>query len=71
MLYFQGFLSTGNEDAQGNAGLKDQVEALKWVQREITHFGGDPSRVTIFGASAGGASVTLHLICLLYTSRCV
>ena len=55
-------MSTGTKDAQGNAGLKDQVEALKWVKREISHFGGDPSRVTIFGTSAGAASVVLHLI---------
>lgn len=59
---FFGFLSTGSEDAQGNAGMKDQVEALKWVKQEIEHFGGDPSRVTIFGESAGAASVALHMI---------
>jgi carboxylesterase type B len=40
--------------------MKDQVEALKWVQRNIKAFHGDPERVTITGFSCGGASVQLH-----------
>ncbi|XP_046686985.1 esterase FE4-like [Homalodisca vitripennis] len=57
-----GFLSLENEKLPGNLGLKDQVLALKWVRDNIDSFGGNPNNVTIFGQSAGGASVHYHLL---------
>ncbi|GFG30806.1 hypothetical protein Cfor_10869 [Coptotermes formosanus] len=62
-----GFLSTGDSAAPGNAGLKDQVAALKWVQNNIAALGGNPNSVTIFGQSAGGACVHLHMMSPLST----
>lgn len=47
---------------KGNNGLKDQNMALKWVKESIVKFGGNPSKVTIFGNSAGGASVSFHML---------
>ncbi|XP_043914762.1 bile salt-activated lipase-like [Protopterus annectens] len=57
-----GFLSTGDENAPGNYGLKDQHMAISWVKRNIAAFGGDPSNITIFGESAGAASVSLQTL---------
>ncbi|KAJ7675199.1 cholinesterase [Mycena rosella] len=52
-----GFLALDDGVTNGNYGLADQITALQWVHAHIASFGGDPSRVTIFGQSAGAGSV--------------
>ncbi|XP_025832486.1 venom carboxylesterase-6-like isoform X2 [Agrilus planipennis] len=61
-LGIMGFLSTLDKNAWGNAGLKDQSLALQFVKSNILHFGGNPNRVTIFGQSAGSASVEYQIV---------
>ncbi|KAJ8454068.1 hypothetical protein ONZ45_g19450 [Pleurotus djamor] len=59
-----GFLASQEVKAAGigNLGLQDQREALRWVRKYISYFGGDPSKVTIWGESAGAISVALQMV---------
>lgn len=57
-----GFLELGTKEIPGNAAMKDQILALQWIQRNIQRFGGNPNSVSIVGLSAGGVSVTGHMI---------
>ncbi|KAK3714904.1 hypothetical protein QZH41_010905, partial [Actinostola sp. cb2023] len=57
-----GFFNIPGTDVKGNYAMHDQIQSLKWVQQNIAAFGGDPDQVTIFGHSAGGISVSNHLI---------
>ncbi|KAJ6640046.1 Esterase B1 [Pseudolycoriella hygida] len=59
-----GFLCIDDPSVEvpGNAGLKDQVLAMRWVRENIKYFGGDDRNITIFGESIGGFSVHLHMI---------
>ncbi|KAF4524672.1 hypothetical protein B566_EDAN009516 [Ephemera danica] len=70
-----GFLSLGDSVCPGNNGMRDQVEALRWVRDHISNFGGDPNSVTLLGQSAGGASVHYHYMSPLsrglYSSLCL
>ncbi|KAF1378732.1 hypothetical protein PFLUV_G00193570 [Perca fluviatilis] len=54
-----GFLSTGDQAAKGNYGLLDQIQALRWISKNIGYFGGDPGRITVFGSGIGASCVSL------------
>ena len=51
-----------NSQLSGNLAIQDQTFVLQWVKTNIAAFGGDPTRVTIFGQSAGGSAVACHML---------
>ncbi|XP_071449343.1 acetylcholinesterase-like [Hetaerina americana] len=57
-----GFLYLGIDEAPGNAGLFDQALAIRWLKDNAAAFGAEPESLTLFGESAGGGSVSIHLI---------
>ncbi|XP_035680639.1 cholinesterase 1-like [Branchiostoma floridae] len=57
-----GFLTMGDNDLQGNYGIMDQIEALKWVRKNIANFSGVRSEVTVFGHQSGASCVSVLMV---------
>lgn len=59
---YSGFYADRSAGIEGNLGLLDQVHAMKWIQKNIRYFNGDPNKITLHGHSAGAGDVGLHLV---------
>ena len=70
-VHNQGYLTSGNHVLPGNYGLGDQVLALKYIKENIHLFGGNASSVTLFGSSAGSASIGLLMTVAETGGECV
>lgn len=61
-LYLAPLLPGMEDDAPGNMGLWDQALAIRWLKDNAKAFGGDADMITLFGESAGGSAVSLHML---------
>lgn len=62
IIFYSGFLSTGDHNSPGNYGILDQIMALTWVYDNINNFNGDRNSITLFGPDAGAASAGILMV---------